>query len=72
MLWGEGLAARRRDAAADGTVRAWAIEDRQQLAEVRVDASLQCAALDRTAQRVLAGSAKRVVSVVVRMSNEEA
>jgi hypothetical protein len=44
-------------AAADGTVRAWSLGRQQQLAEVRVDATLNCAAADPGTGRVLVGSA---------------
>ncbi|MGY2090475.1 NB-ARC domain-containing protein [Nocardia gipuzkoensis] len=41
-------------AAADGTVRAWSLHRGVQLAEIRVDAALNCAAADPTTGRVLA------------------
>lgn len=44
-------------AAADGTVRAWSLSHQHQLAEVRVDATLNCAAADPGTGRVLVGSA---------------
>ncbi|MFF1787681.1 NB-ARC domain-containing protein [Kitasatospora sp. NPDC058243] len=44
-------------AAADGTVRAWSISQQQQLVEVRVDATLNCATADPCTARVLVGSA---------------
>ncbi|MEZ0094120.1 WD40 repeat protein/transcriptional regulator with XRE-family HTH domain [Streptacidiphilus sp. EB129] len=44
-------------AAADGTVRAWSLSLQRQLAEVRVDASLNCAAASSAAGSVLVGSA---------------
>ncbi|PYC77348.1 hypothetical protein C7C46_19110 [Streptomyces tateyamensis] len=44
-------------AAADGTVRAWSLGRQHQLAEVRVDATLNCAAADPGTGRVLVGSA---------------
>jgi len=50
-------------AAADGTVRSWSISEQRQLAEVRVDASLQCAAFDADRCRVLTGGANGVVAV---------
>ncbi|MFJ1756639.1 NB-ARC domain-containing protein [Kitasatospora sp. NPDC088134] len=44
-------------AAADGTVRAWSLGRQQQLAEVRADAALNCAAADAGGAHVLVGSA---------------
>jgi WD40 repeat protein len=53
-------------AAADGTVRLWSLSEQRQLAEVRVDASLHCAAFDPTTQRVVVGSAAGTVALSVR------
>jgi WD40 repeat protein len=47
-------------AAADGTVRLWSLPDQRQLAQVRVDASLHCAAFDSATGGVLTGSAAGV------------
>ncbi|WP_460532869.1 NB-ARC domain-containing protein [Flindersiella endophytica] len=44
-------------AAADGTVRLWSLPDQRQLAQVRVDASLHCAAFDSATGGVMTGSA---------------
>jgi len=44
-------------AAADGTVRAWSLRHQRQVAQVRVDATLHCAAFDRRTSRLLVGSA---------------
>ncbi|MFP3965375.1 NB-ARC domain-containing protein [Actinomadura fulvescens] len=52
-------------AAADGTVRTWSISLQQQIAEVRVDASLQCAAYDPTSHSALAGSPAGSVAIKV-------
>ncbi|MFI9041121.1 hypothetical protein [Streptomyces sp. NPDC053726] len=46
-------------AAADGTVRLWSSTEQRQLAEVRADASLHCAAYDQTTGHVVVGSAAR-------------
>ena len=54
-------------AAADGTVRAWSQAGQKQLAEVRVDASLHCAAFDPRNRSVLTGSAAG--SVAIRIPN---
>lgn len=53
-------------AAADGTVRLWSLAEARQLAEVRVDASLHCAAFDLATSTVLAGNASGVVAITVR------
>ncbi|MGH3931777.1 MAG: hypothetical protein ACRDTF_17590 [Pseudonocardiaceae bacterium] len=53
-------------AAADGTVRIWSLDEQCQIAEVRVDASLQCAAFGPTAGRLLAGSAAGVTMMTVK------
>lgn len=50
-------------AAADGTVRAWSLSRQRQLAQVRVDATLNCAAADPGTGRVLVGSAAGPVSL---------
>jgi WD40 repeat protein/DNA-binding XRE family transcriptional regulator len=52
-------------AAADGTVRAWSISRSRQLVQVRVDASLNCAAFDTDTAIVLAGSANGTTAVGV-------
>ncbi|MFI0445137.1 NB-ARC domain-containing protein [Actinomadura sp. 6N118] len=52
-------------AAADGTVRSWSVPEQRQLAEVRVDASLQCAAHHAESRVVLAGSAAGSVAITV-------
>lgn len=50
-------------AAADGTVRLWSLPEQRQVAQVRVDASLHCAAFDETTRRVVAGSAAGIVTL---------
>ena len=50
-------------AAADGTIRAWSLTGQKQLAEVRVDASLQAAALDASNGVVLAASAGGTMAI---------
>ncbi|KWT63894.1 hypothetical protein ADL21_00635 [Streptomyces albus subsp. albus] len=50
-------------AAADGTVRLWSLGEQQQIAEVRVDGSLNCAAYDPVHGRILVGSAAGVVAL---------
>lgn len=50
-------------AAADGTVRAWSISQSRQLVQVRVDASLNCAAFDPDTAIVLAGSANGTTAI---------
>jgi WD40 repeat protein len=52
-------------AAADGTIRAWSIGQSRQLVQVRVDASLNCAAFDPDTAIVLAGSANGITAVGV-------
>jgi len=52
-------------AAADGTVGAWSISRSRQLVQVRVDASLNCAAFDPDTAIVLAGSANGTTAVGV-------
>jgi WD40 repeat protein len=59
-------------AAADGTIRLWSLSGQKQLAEVRVDASLQAAGLDASGGTVLAASAAGTVAVrIPAVSNEE-
>ncbi|MGI5401928.1 NB-ARC domain-containing protein [Streptomyces sp. CA-135486] len=53
-------------AAADGTVRLWSISEQRQIAEVRVDASLHCAAFDSRTDQVLVGSAAGVVALNIK------
>lgn len=43
-------------AAADGTVRVWSLRQQRELAQVRVDATLHCAAFDPATGRLLTGS----------------
>jgi WD40 repeat protein len=50
-------------AAADGTIRSWSLTGQKQLAEVRVDASLQAAALNAGNGIVLAASAGGTVAI---------
>ena len=50
-------------AAADGTIRSWSLTGHKQLAEVRVDASLQAAALDARNGTILAASAGGTVAI---------
>ncbi|WP_280684912.1 NB-ARC domain-containing protein [Kitasatospora sp. MAA19] len=50
-------------AAADGTIRLWSLAEQRQLAEVRVDGSLNCAAYDPVHGRILVGSAAGVVAL---------
>jgi WD40 repeat protein len=50
-------------AAADGTIRSWSLTGQKQLAEVRVDASLQAAALDARNGIVLAASAGGTMAI---------
>jgi WD40 repeat protein/transcriptional regulator with XRE-family HTH domain len=54
-------------AASDGTVRTWSLPDERQLAEARMDASLQCAAIARDGQNVLAVSAHGVVALAANV-----
>jgi WD40 repeat protein len=58
-------------AAADGTIRLWSLSGQKQLAEVRVDASLQAAGLDASGKTVLAASAAGIVAVSVPANDEE-
>ncbi|MCX6462685.1 MAG: NB-ARC domain-containing protein [Pseudonocardiales bacterium] len=57
-------------AAADGTIRLWSVDGQHQLALVRVDASLQCAAVHPSTGSVLAGSSAGVVALDVRHEQE--
>lgn len=57
-------------AAADGTIRLWSISGQSQLAHVRVDASLQCAAIHPLTGSVLASSATGVVALDVMFGQE--
>ena len=50
-------------AAADGTIRSWSLSGQKQLAEVRIDASLQAAALDASNGIVLAASAGGTMAI---------
>jgi hypothetical protein len=50
-------------AAADGTIRSWSLTGQKQLAEVRVDASLQTAALDASNGLILAASAGGTIAI---------
>jgi WD40 repeat protein len=50
-------------AAADGTVRTWSVTEARQIAQTRLDASLQCAAFSLVTGAVLAGSAAGVTTV---------
>ncbi|WP_411574222.1 NB-ARC domain-containing protein [Streptomyces fradiae] len=52
-------------AAADGTVRLWSLGEQRQIAEVRVDASLHCAAFEPATGEVLVGSAAGVVALTI-------
>ncbi|MCF2533805.1 hypothetical protein LZ495_42225 [Yinghuangia sp. KLBMP8922] len=52
-------------AAAGGTVRLWSLTGQHQVAEVRIDASLHCAAFDADSGRVLAASALGVTALQV-------
>ncbi len=52
-------------AAADGTARLWSLSEQRQLAQVRVDASLHCAAFDAVRGRLLAGSAAGLALLTV-------
>jgi len=54
--------------AADGTVRIWSLSQRQQLAQVRTDASLFCGAFDPYSGRVLAGGASGVLVMAISRS----
>ncbi|MFF2751742.1 NB-ARC domain-containing protein [Kitasatospora sp. NPDC058048] len=55
-------------AAADGTVRLWSLTEQQQLAEVRIDGSLNCAAYDPVHGRILVGSAAGVVALGLNLT----
>ena len=58
-------------AAADGTVRSWSINRQQQDAEVRITASLHCAAHTADTNRVLAGSATTVAMLTCGDATEK-
>jgi len=58
--------------AADGTVRLWSVSQQRQLAEVRIDASLHCAAFDPRNSRVYAGSAAGAVAITVGREHVDA
>lgn len=58
-------------AAADGTVRLWSLDAQRQLAQVRIDAWLQCASVDRRTGSVLAGSSAGVVLLRLRRGPRE-
>lgn len=55
-------------AAADGTVRLWSLSEQRQIAKVRVDASLHCAAFEAGTGEVLVGSAAGVVALEIKDS----
>ncbi|MEV8307171.1 NB-ARC domain-containing protein [Streptomyces flavidovirens] len=55
-------------AAADGTVRLWSLSEQRQIAKVRVDASLHCAAFEPGTGEVLVGSAAGVVALEIKDS----
>jgi WD40 repeat protein len=57
MLGFAADADRLASAAADGTVRVWSPRAAHQIAQIRADASLQCAAFDPTSGTIVAGSA---------------
>ena len=50
-------------AAADGTIRSWSPIGQKQLAKVRVDASLQAAALDTSNEILLAASVAGTMAI---------
>lgn len=52
-------------AAADGTVRLWSIVEQRQRAQIRVDASLNCAAFDPATHQILCASAAGVVALTI-------
>jgi WD40 repeat protein/transcriptional regulator with XRE-family HTH domain len=58
-------------AAADGTVRLWSLSGQEQIAEVRVDASLQTAGLHARSGTVLAASAAGTLAVRVPAVRDE-
>ena len=60
MLGFAGDGDRLGSAAADGTARSWSIADQRELAQVRVDASGQCAAFDAISGRLLLAGAAGV------------
>jgi WD40 repeat protein len=58
-------------AAADGTVRLWSISAQHQLAQVRVDASLQCACVHRQTGSVLVSSSAGVIALELKRRARE-
>jgi len=52
-------------AAADGTARLWSTSQRRELAQVRLDATLHCAAFDTGTGQLLAGSAAGVAMMLI-------
>lgn len=52
-------------AAADGTVRIWSLSKQRQMAQVRIDASLQCGAFDIDSGRLLASGAAGVAAMTI-------
>jgi len=52
-------------AAADGTIRSWSLAGQKQLAQIRIDASLQAAALDAEGGIVLAASAGGTMAIQI-------
>jgi WD40 repeat protein len=55
-------------ASADGTVRLWSLSEQQQVAEVRVNGSLHCAAHDPVHDRILVGSTAGVVALDLNLN----
>ncbi|MER5616870.1 hypothetical protein [Streptomyces sp. NPDC002215] len=51
--------------AADGTVRVWSLTEQRQIAKVRGDASLHCAAFEPATGELLVGSAADVASLTI-------
>ncbi len=58
-------------AAADGTIRSWSLPEQRQLAQVRADASLQCAAATTDGSAVIAGSAAGVVAITLNQAADQ-
>ncbi|REF00533.1 NB-ARC domain-containing protein [Thermomonospora umbrina] len=58
-------------AAADGTIRTWSLTGHKQLAEMRVDASLQCAAFGRDTGTALVASATGTVALKIPATTHE-
>lgn len=52
-------------AAADGTVRLWSVGEQRQRGQVRIAASLQCAAMHPASGSVLAGSSSGVIALTL-------